>query len=159
MIKVNALHDVRLIDELYAASEAGVQIDIIVRNICGLRPGVKGLSETIRVRSVLGRFLEHSRFFIFRRRDGSRYFLGSADLLPRNLDGRIEVVTPVEARASQTELDHVAKTLLEADAQTWELHAGRIVAPSSSRRTADEPRIAQTALIGRARGRRRAAAV
>ena len=132
LIKVNALHDARLIKELYAASEAGAKIDLIVRNICGLRPGVKGLSETIRVRSVLGRFLEHSRFFIFRRRDGSRYFLGSADLLPRNLDGRIEVVTPVEARASQTELDHVAKTLLEADAQTWELHAGRIVAPSSA---------------------------
>jgi polyphosphate kinase len=158
VIKVNALHDVRLIDELYAASEAGVQIDIIVRNICGLRPGVKGLSETIRVRSVLGRFLEHSRFFIFRRRDGSRYFLGSADLLPRNLDGRIEVVTPVEARASQTELDHVAKTLLAADAQTWELHAEG----SWHRREpahGDEPRIAHAALIGRARGRRRAATV
>ena len=118
---------------------------------------MKGLSENIRVRSVLGRFLEHSRFFIFRRRDGSRYFLGSADLLPRNLDGRIEVVTPVEARASQTELDHVAKTLLEADAQTWELHADG----SWHRRQPShgvEPRVAHAALIGRARGRRRAPA-
>ena len=116
-------HDVELIDELYAASEAGVQIDVVSRNICGLRPGVKGMSENIRVRSVLGRFLEHSRFFIFRRGDGSRYFLGSADLLPRNLDGRIEVVTPVEARASQTELDSVAAALLDANTEAWELAA------------------------------------
>ena len=157
LIKVNALHDARLIDELYAASEAGVKIDIVVRNICGLRPGVKGLSETIRVRSVLGRFLEHSRFFIFRRRDGSRYFLGSADLLPRNLDGRIEVVTPVEARASQTELDHVAKALLKADAQAWELNpdgSWHRLEPAEG----GEARTAQTALIGRARRRRRAPA-
>ncbi len=157
LIKVNALHDARLIDELYAASEAGVQIDIIVRNICGLRPGVKGLSETIRVRSVLGRFLEHSRFFIFRRRDGSRYLLGSADLLPRNLDGRIEVVTPVEARVSQTELDHVAKALLKTCAQAWTLHpdgSWRRLEPAAG----NEVRTAQGALIGRARRRRRAAA-
>jgi polyphosphate kinase len=154
VIKVNALHDARLIDELYAAAEAGVQIDIIVRNICGLRPGVKGLSETVRVRSVLGRFLEHSRFFIFRRREGSRYFLGSADLLPRNLDGRIEVVTPVEARVSQAELDHVAGTLLEADAQVWELRpdgSWHRLEPAEG----DETRVAQAALIARARGRRR----
>ena len=90
------------------------------------------MSENIRVRSVLGRFLEHSRFFIFRRGDGSRYFLGSADLLPRNLDGRIEVVTPVEARASQTELDSVAKALLDANADAWELAARWIVAPSET---------------------------
>jgi polyphosphate kinase len=157
LIKVNALHDARLIDELYAASEAGAKIDIVVRNICGLRPGVKGLSETIRVRSVLGRFLEHSRFFIFRRRDGSRYFLGSADLLPRNLDGRIEVVTPVEARASQTELDHVAKALLKADAQAWELNpdgSWQRLEPAEG----GEAWTAQTALIGRARRRRRAPA-
>jgi polyphosphate kinase len=157
VIKVNALHDVRLIDELYAASEAGVRIDVIARNICGLRPGVKGMSENIRVRSVLGRFLEHSRFFIFRRRDDSRYFLGSADLLPRNLDGRIEVVTPVEARASQTDLDHVAKALLDADAQAWKLHPDgswhRLEAAQGK-----DARIAQAKLIGRARGRRRAAA-
>ena len=157
LIKVNALHDARLIDELYEASEAGVKIDIVARNICGLRPGVQGLSETIRVRSVLGRFLEHSRFFVFRRREGSRYFLGSADLLPRNLDGRIEVVTPVEARANQLELDHVAQALLGADDQAWELHpdgSWHRLEPTKRERA----RIAQTALIGRARKRRHAPA-
>ena len=158
LLKVNALHDVQLIDELYAASEAGARIDVVARNICGLRPGVKGMSENIRVRSVLGRFLEHSRFFIFRRGDGSRYFLGSADLLPRNLDGRIEVVTPVEARASQTELDSVARALLDANADAWEL------SPDGSwhRRKPTHGKHAlpaQTTLIGRARGRRRARAV
>ena len=157
VIKVNALHDARLIDELYAASEAGVKIDVIVRNICGLRPAVKGLSETIRVRSVLGRFLEHSRFFVFRTREQSRYFLGSADLLPRNLDGRIEVVTPVEARANQLELDQVAKALLAADAQAWELHPdGSWHRLEPAKR--DDARIAQAALIGRARRRRAPAA-
>jgi polyphosphate kinase len=158
LLKVNALHDVQLIDELYAASEAGARIDVVARNICGLRPGVKGMSENIRVRSVLGRFLEHSRFFIFRRGDGSRYFLGSADLLPRNLDGRIEVVTPVEARASQTELDSVARALLDANADAWEL------SPDGSWHRRKPPHgkdalPAQTTLIGRARGRRRARAV
>jgi polyphosphate kinase len=157
VLKVNALHDARLIDELYAASEAGAKVDIIVRNICGLRPGVKGLSENIRVRSVLGRFLEHSRFFIFRRREGSRYFLGSADLLPRNLDGRIEVVTPVEARLSQAELDHVAKTLLEADAQTWELGADGTWCRRQPTH-GEALRVAHAALVARARGRRRASA-
>jgi polyphosphate kinase len=156
LIKVNALHDAQLIDELYAASEAGVQIDIIARNICGLRPGVNGLSDCIRVRSVLGRFLEHSRFFVFRRRDSSRYFLGSADLLPRNLDGRIEVVTPVEDRLSQMEIDHVAKALLGTDAQAWALD------PDGSWHRLEtkgkDARTAQAALIARARGRRRAAA-
>ena len=79
-IKVNALHDEQMIEELYRASRAGVQIDIVTRRICGLRPGVKGMSKNVRVRSVLGRFLEHSRFFIFERGVQSRYLLGSADL-------------------------------------------------------------------------------
>jgi len=158
VLKVNALHDVRLINELYAASEAGVRVDVVARNICGLRPGVKGMSENIRVRSVLGRFLEHSRFFIFRRDDGSRYFLGSADLLPRNLDGRIEVVTPVEARASQTELDSIADALLDANADAWELAADGSWHRRNPAQEKDT-RTAQTTLIGRARGRRRVRAV
>ena len=120
-IKVNALHDEQMIDELYDASRAGVEIDIVTRRICGLRPGVEGMSENVRVRSVLGRFLEHSRFFIFRRGDESRHFLGSADLLPRNLDHRIEVVAPVEGRPLHAELDAAFDALLADNAQAWEL--------------------------------------
>jgi polyphosphate kinase len=120
-IKVNALHDHQMIEELYRASRAGARIDIVARRICGLRPGVKGMSKNVRVRSVLGRFLEHSRFFIFQRGDESRYLLGSADLLPRNLDHRIEVVAPVEARLLQAKLDGVFDALLADNAQAWEL--------------------------------------
>ena len=98
-----------------------MQIDVVARRICGLRPGVKGMSENIRVRSVLGRFLEHSRFFVFQRGDESRYFLGSADLLPRNLDHRIEVVAPIEARSLQAELDASFDALLLDNEQAWEL--------------------------------------
>jgi polyphosphate kinase len=122
-IKVNALHDEQMIEELYRASQAGAQIDIVTRRICGLRPGVKGMSKNVRVRSVLGRFLEHSRFFVFQRGEESRYLLGSADLLPRNLDHRIEVVTPVEARPLQARLDAIFDALLADDSQAWELRS------------------------------------
>jgi polyphosphate kinase len=120
-IKVNSLHDEQIIEELYGASQAGAQVDIVTRRICGLRPGVKGMSKNVRVRSVLGRFLEHSRFFVFQRGDESRYLLGSADLLPRNLDHRIEVVTPVEARPLQAKLDEIFDFLLADNAQAWDL--------------------------------------
>jgi polyphosphate kinase len=99
-IKVNNLTDDAIIDELYKASKKGAEVEIIARSICTLRPGVQGLSENIRVVSVLGRFLEHSRLFVFEAGDSSDYYLGSADLMPRNLDFRIEAVVPVEdARA------------------------------------------------------------
>jgi polyphosphate kinase len=153
-IKVNALHDEQMIEELYRASQAGAQIDIVTRRICGLRPGVKGMSKNIRVRSVLGRFLEHSRFFIFERGDESRYFLGSADLLPRNLDHRIEVVAPLEARPAQAELDTIFDALLADNALAWELRSDgswlRIQPPKGERR-----RIAQGQLMSRARSRAR----
>jgi len=153
-IKVNALHDEQMIEELYRASQAGVQIDIVTRRICGLRPGVKGMSDNVRVRSVLGRFLEHSRFLIFQRGDESRYFLGSADLLPRNLDHRIEVVAPIEARPLQAELDAVFDALLTDNTQAWELRSDgswlRIRPPKGKRR-----RSAQGQLMSRARSRAR----
>jgi polyphosphate kinase len=99
--KVNALTDPRIIDALYEASESGARIDIVARSICSLRPGVHGLSETVRVRSVLGRFLEHSRLFIFESPDSSVILMGSADLMPRNLDTRVKVVVPVEDQHAQ----------------------------------------------------------
>jgi polyphosphate kinase len=153
-IKVNALHDEQMIEELYRASQAGAEIDIVTRRICGLRPGVKGMSKNIRVRSVLGRFLEHSRFFIFERGDESRYLLGSADLLPRNLDHRIEVVAPLEARPLQAELDAIFDALLADNALAWELRSDgswvRIRPPKGERR-----RTAQGQLMSRARARAR----
>jgi polyphosphate kinase len=153
-IKVNALHDEQVIEELYRASEAGVQIDVVTRRICGLRPGVKGTSENVRVRSVLGRFLEHSRFLIFRRGDESRYLLGSADLLPPNLDHRIEVMTPIDAHAVQAELDAVFGALMKDNTQAWELHSDGSwvrIRPSDGKR----PRTAHGDLMSRARFRAR----
>ena len=153
-IKVNALHDEQMIEELYRASRAGAQIDIVTRRICGLRPGVKGMSENVRVRSVLGPFLEHSRFFVFQHGDHSRYLLGSADLLPRNLDHRIEVVAPIEARPLQAELDAVFDALLADNAHAWELRSDgswlRIRSPKGKRRQS-----AQSQLMSRARSRAR----
>ncbi len=120
-LKVNALTHPAIIDELYAASQAGVEIDLIVRALCSLRPGVKKMSENIRVRSVLGRFLEHSRIFNFERGDDSLYFIGSADLMPRNLDNRLELVVPVEDRRLCNRLGSTIDALLEDNASAWEL--------------------------------------
>jgi polyphosphate kinase len=120
-IKVNNLTDPAIAEELYRASQAGVEIDLIVRAICTLRPGVPGLSERIRVRSILGRFLEHSRLFCFEAGDEKTYLMGSADLMARNLDHRIEVVVPVEAAHVRTEIESIFKALLADNSQAWEL--------------------------------------
>ena len=120
-IKVNNLTDEQIIDELYKASQLGAEIEIIARSICTLRPGIEGLSENIRVRSVLGRFLEHSRVFIFEAGDESSYYLGSADLMPRNLDFRIEAVVPVEDQRSQQELARAFDTIASSNTHAWEL--------------------------------------
>jgi polyphosphate kinase len=121
-IKVNAIADPGIVEELYRASQAGAEIDIIARSICTLRPGVPGLSETIRVRSVVGRFLEHSRVFAFEAGDTETYLLGSADLMPRNLDHRIEVVAPIDDTRAREEVSTVLDSLL-ADNTAWQLSA------------------------------------
>jgi polyphosphate kinase len=120
-IKVNALTDPVLIDELYAASDKGAAVEIVARSISSLRPGVDGLSERISVRSVLGRFLEHSRVFIFQAGKKTSYWIGSADLMPRNLDHRLEVVAPVEDVALQRRLSRTFDQLCGANANAWEL--------------------------------------
>ena len=96
ILKMNSLTDVRLIHELYSASQAGVEIDLIIRGICTLKPGVKELSPTITVRSIVGRFLEHSRIFYFANGEADdEVYIGSADWMMRNLDRRVEVLVPI----------------------------------------------------------------
>ncbi|SNR25787.1 polyphosphate kinase 1 [Halorubrum vacuolatum] len=121
--KMNALEDPEIVAELYAASQAGVEIDLIVRGICRLRPGIEGLSETIRVQSIVGRFLEHSRIFKFSNNGDPEYYIGSADWMTRNLDRRIEAVTPVESADLQDVLDDVLDTLMTDNRKRWVMDA------------------------------------
>jgi polyphosphate kinase len=121
-MKMNNLTDPEIIDALYDANAAGTEIDLIVRAICCLRPGVNGLSERIRVRSIVGRFLEHSRVFRFGSdKRGPRYYIGSADLMPRNLDGRVECVAPVSDPALTLRLEEILSVNLADDVLAWEL--------------------------------------
>ena len=123
VLKMNSLVDPGMIDELYAASRAGVRIDLIVRGICCLRPGVPGLSENIRVRSIVGRYLEHSRIFAFGERRERHYYIGSADLMPRNLDRRVEAVAPVDDPELQARLQEILDVNLADDMLAWELRS------------------------------------
>jgi len=119
--KMNALVDPEIIQALYRASQAGVEIDLVVRGICCLRPGVEGLSKTIRVVSIVGRFLEHSRIFYFYDNGAEQMYLGSADWMPRNLDRRVEAVTPVADRGVMEKLKQVMTTMLEDNRHAWDL--------------------------------------
>jgi polyphosphate kinase len=120
-MKMNSLVDRRCIRALYRASQAGVPVDLNIRGICCLRPGVPGVSENIRVVSVVGRFLEHSRIFTFTRGDKTRVLIGSADLMPRNLDTRVELVVPVQDADAKADLLDVLERSLADDSNAWEL--------------------------------------
>jgi polyphosphate kinase len=121
VMKMNSLVDRECIEALYRASQAGVRIDLNVRGICCLLPGVPGVSETISVVSVVGRFLEHSRIYSFHRGDESVYYIGSADLMPRNLDTRVELLTPVEDPELKPELEDTLERCLADDTFSWTL--------------------------------------
>ncbi len=121
--KMNALVDPECIEALYRASAAGVEVDLIIRGICCLVPGVAGLSERIRVLSIIGRFLEHSRIWMFGNDDAPEYYFGSADWMPRNLDHRVEVVTPVVSEEFQQRLHSVLDVCLGDNRQAWEMQS------------------------------------
>jgi polyphosphate kinase len=119
--KMNALVDPELIEALYSASQAGVPIDLIIRGICCLRPGVPGVSDRIRVISIVGRFLEHSRLFYFANGGSEEFTFGSSDWMPRNFDRRVEAVTPVEDPALKARLHSLLAVCLADNRQAWEL--------------------------------------
>ena len=122
VMKMNSLVDEEMVEALYTASRAGTPVDLVVRGICCLRPGVPGQSDNIRVRSVVGRYLEHSRIFRFGSPErGIDYLIGSGDLMPRNLNRRVEAITPIVGRELQERLDEILDTLLEDDVLAWEL--------------------------------------
>ncbi|HEY8082795.1 MAG TPA: polyphosphate kinase 1 [Solirubrobacterales bacterium] len=141
-LKMNALVDAGCIQALYEASRAGVPVDLNVRGICCLRPGVPGLSENIRVVSVVGRFLEHSRIYAFRRGEETRVLTGSPDLMPRNLDSRVELVTPVEDPDLRLELLDVLECSFADNVNAWELDSAgvwtRLSPPEGARHSVQE---------------------
>ncbi|MEA5577703.1 polyphosphate kinase 1 [Anabaena sp. UHCC 0451] len=121
--KMNALVDPEIIATLYAASRAGVQIDLIIRGICCLRPGLKDISENIRVISIIGRFLEHSRIFYFYNNSQEEIFIGSADWMRRNLDRRVEVITPIRDQDIAKDLQEIMGIMLADNRQAWDLQS------------------------------------
>jgi len=121
--KMNALVDADIIQHLYDASQAGVDIDLIVRGICCLRPGIPGISDRIRVISIIGRFLEHSRIFYFANDGNEELYFGSADWMPRNFDRRVEVVTPIEDRHLHPRVCALLETCLGDNRQAWDLNS------------------------------------
>jgi polyphosphate kinase len=122
-MKLNSLVDQVLIDALYEASQAGAEIELIVRSICCLRPEEHGLSETIRVRSIIGRYLEHSRVYRFGSGPEATYLFGSADLMPRNLDRRMEVLAPIRDPSLRVRIDEMLELLVADDVLAWQLAA------------------------------------
>jgi polyphosphate kinase len=120
---MNSLEDREIVEALYEASAAGVEMDLVVRGICRLRPGIPGQSETIRVISIIGRFLEHVRIFCFANAGRPEYFIGSADWMSRNLDYRVEAIAPVEDPRLQEELKAILDLQLADNVKAWDLRA------------------------------------
>lgn len=138
--KANRLEDPEIVAELYEASMAGVDIDLLVRDICRLRPGLETVSENVSIYSIVGRFLEHSRIWHFEN-DDPGYYIGSADMMTRNLDSRVEAVTPIEDSRLQDRLDDVLDTLFSDNTKRWKMHSDGSY--EQCRPEGEEPRIAQ----------------
>lgn len=147
VMKMNSLVDRACIEALYEASQAGVEVEINVRGICCLRPGVPGLSENIRVVSIVGRFLEHSRIYAFQRGEEWSVFMGSADLMPRNLDSRVELVTPVDDEIARDQILDVLERCLADNTNAWVLDSSGNWSRLSPE--GGEPRNAQDELMER----------
>jgi polyphosphate kinase len=148
-LKLNSLVDHEMIDALYDASQAGARIELVVRGMCCLRPGVPGLSEGISVRSIVGRFLEHSRIFRFGSGAEATYLIGSADLMERNLDRRVEVLTPVGDQALRARLDEILAVLLADEVLAWKLDGDGIWhAPTATGAVDAQLRLEQAARAG-----------
>jgi len=149
--KTNSLVEPEIIEALYAASQAGVEIDLIVRGVCTLRPGVKGLSENIRLRSIVGRFLEHSRIFYFLAEGKENVLLSSADWMERNFFRRIEICFPIlEQKLKRRVVNEGLKPYLSDNAQSWEMNANgeyRVKRAHRARRCAQENLLAELAQI------------
>jgi polyphosphate kinase len=138
-IKVNSLVDEQIIDALYRASQAGVPVEILVRGMCALRPGVAGLSETVKVRSVLGRYLEHSRIFAFENAGAKEFFIGSADMMHRNLDRRVEALVRITQPDHIKDLEGIFELSMSEDSSNWHLEStGSWSRHQSSRDVQDE---------------------
>jgi polyphosphate kinase len=144
VVKVNGLEDPAIVKELYRASAAGVNIDLIVRDICRLRPGVESVSESVRVHSVVGPFLEHSRIYYFENGGDPEYYLGSADWMTRNLDHRVEAVAPVEDPAIRRQLKFNLELLLADNRRRWVMNAD---GSYDQRRPEDDERIVDTQAV------------
>jgi polyphosphate kinase len=119
--KMNALDDPELIQEIYRASQAGVTVDLIVRGHCSLRPGLPGYSDRVRVVSIIGRFLEHDRIFFFQNGGDTKLFIGSADWRGRNLDERVEAITPILHPELKTRLIELIELALQDNVLAWEM--------------------------------------
>jgi polyphosphate kinase len=143
-MKMNALVDKRCIRALYEASRAGVEVQLNIRGICCLVPGVEGISDNIAVTSVVGRFLEHSRIFAFERGDEQLVLIGSADLMPRNLDTRVELVAPVEDAVLRDDLLDALDRCFADTTNAWDLLGPRAWV---RREPGDEPRSAHRELM------------
>ena len=140
---MNSLEDPEIVRALYDASAAGVEIDLVVRGVCRLRPGLPGRSETIRVTSIVGRFLEHARIFCFANAGEPEYYLASADWMSRNLDFRVEALVPVSDAAAKAELQEILDLQLADNCKAWELHPDgswtrRTPAPGEPRRPSQQ---------------------